>query len=82
MLSTPNASMKRSLALAILLLMPMAGCITDAPDVDAEEEAETPSLNRMNIVAQTLDRDVDQHSEYNVLKNSSCLLYTSPSPRD
>ena len=71
MISTPNASMKRSLALAILLLMPMAGCITDAPDVDAEEEAETPSLNRMNIVAQTLDRDVDQHSEYNVLENSS-----------
>ena len=90
MLSTPNASMKWSLALAILLLVPMAGCITDAPDVDAEEEAETPSLNRMNIVAQTLDRDVDQHSEYNVLENSSgqntlilcCLLYTSPSPRD
>ena len=71
MLSTPNASMKWSLALAILLLVPMAGCITDAPDVDAEEEAETPSLNRMNIVAQTLDRDVDQHSEYNVLENSS-----------
>ena len=70
MLSTPNTSMKRSLALAILLLVPMAGCITDAPDVDAEEEAETPSLNRMNIVAQTLDRDVDQHSEYNVLENS------------
>ena len=63
--------MKWSLALAILLLVPMAGCITDTPDVDAEEEAETPSLDRMNIVAQTLDRDVDQHSEYNVLENSS-----------
>ena len=62
MLSTPNASMKWSLALAILLLVPMAGCITDAPDVNAEEEAGTPSLNRMNIVAQTLDRDVDQYS--------------------
>tara|TARA_B100000900_G_scaffold283908_1_gene243201 strand:- start:441 stop:998 length:558 start_codon:yes stop_codon:yes gene_type:complete len=51
--------------------MPLAGCITDVENVDAQEEAETPSLDRMNIVAQTLDRDVDLYSEYNVLENSS-----------
>ena len=63
--------MKWSLPLILLLVMPLAGCITDVENVDAQEEAETPSLDRMNIVAQTLDRDVDQYSEYNVLENSS-----------
>ncbi len=63
--------MKWSLPLILLLVMPLAGCITDVENVDAQEEAETPSLDRMNIVAQTLDRDVDLYSEYNVLENSS-----------
>ena len=63
--------MKWALPLILLLVMPLAGCITDVENVDAQEEAETPSLDRMNIVAQTLDRDVDQYSEYNVLENSS-----------
>lgn len=63
--------MKWALPLILLLVMPLAGCITDVENVDAQEEAETPSLDRMNIVAQTLDRDVDLYSEYNVLENSS-----------
>ena len=63
--------MKWSLPLILLLVMPLAGCITDVENVDAQEEAETPSLDSMNIVAQTLDRDVDLYSEYNVLENSS-----------
>jgi len=63
--------MKWALPLILLLVMPLAGCITDVENVDTQEEAETPSLDRMNIVAQTLDRDVDLYSEYNVLENSS-----------
>ena len=34
----------------------------------------------MNIVAQTLDRDVDQYSEYNVLENSSARTPSSYGP--
>ena len=63
--------MKSLAILTVFLLIPVAGCITEVEDADSQVEAETPSLDRMNIVAQTLDRDVDQYSEYNVLENSS-----------
>ncbi len=64
-------AMKSLAILTVFLLIPVAGCITEVEDADSQVEAETPSLDRMNIVAQTLDRDVDQYSEYNVLENSS-----------
>jgi len=63
--------MKSLAILTVFLLIPVAGCITEVEDDDSQVEAEPPSLDRMNIVAQTLDRDVDQYSEYNVLENSS-----------
>ena len=63
--------MKSLAILTVFLLIPVAGCITEVEDDDSRVEAEPPSLDRMNIVAQTLDRDVDQYSEYNVLENSS-----------
>ena len=63
--------MKWTFLMALCLILPLSGCLsenleTSAPDTEGESQ-----LTRMNIVAQTLDRDVDQYSEYNVLENSS-----------
>ncbi len=71
LLRTSKKPMKWPVPLILLLLMPMSGCITDVEDGGPGEVTEAPSLDRMNIVAQTLDRDVDKHSEYDVLENSS-----------
>ena len=53
------------------ILLPLSGCISDVSDVDVSDSESEISLNRMNIVAQTLDREVDGYNEYNVLENSS-----------
>ena len=53
------------------ILLPLSGCISDVSDVDVSDSESESSLNRMNIVAQTLDREVDLYNEYNVLENSS-----------
>ena len=53
------------------ILLPLSGCISDVSDVDVSDSESESSLNRMNIVAQTLDREVDGYNEYNVLENSS-----------
>ena len=53
------------------ILLPLSGCISDASDVGVPDSESESSLNRMNIVAQTLEREVDRYNEYNVLENSS-----------
>ena len=53
------------------ILLPLSGCISEVPDTDVSDPESESSLNRMNIVAQTLDREVDLYNEYNVLENSS-----------
>ena len=55
----------------ICILLPLSGCISEVPDEDVSDSDNENSLNRMNIVAQTLARDVDKYSEFNVLENSS-----------
>lgn len=55
----------------ICTLLPLSGCISDTPDVDASVSSDEPTLNKVNIVAQTLEREVDRYDEFNVLENSS-----------
>ena len=55
----------------ICIIMPLSGCISEVSDLDVSDPESKSSLNRMNIVAQTLDREVDLYNEYNVLENSS-----------
>ena len=53
------------------MLLPLSGCISDVSDVEVSDPENESSLNRMNIVAQTLEREVDRYNDYNVLENSS-----------
>ena len=57
--------------LMICIIMPLSGCISEVSDLDVSDPESESSLNRMNIVAQTLDREVDLYNEYNVIENSS-----------
>ena len=57
--------------LMICILLPLSGCISDVSDVEVSDSDDESTLDRMNIVARTLDREVDQYDEYNVLENSS-----------
>mgnify|MGYP002011732327 CR=1 FL=1 len=63
--------MKWFLILMTCTLLPLSGCISDVSSIDEPDSDDEQGLDRMNIVARTLDREVDLHSEYNVLENSS-----------
>ena len=63
--------MKWTFLMALCLILPLSGCLSENLETSAPDTEGEPQLTRMNIVAQTLDRDVDQYSEYNVLENSS-----------
>lgn len=63
--------MKWTFLMVLCLVLPLSGCLSENLETSAPDTEGEPQLTRMNIVAQTLDRDVDQYSEYNVLENSS-----------
>ena len=69
---------KAVLVLVAILVLP--GCVTEDNVADlGESQGDDGELQGLNIVAQTLGRDVDVAPTYDLL---GCLLYTSPSPRD
>ncbi len=57
--------------LVTCILLPLSGCISDVSSIDESDSDGESTLDRMNIVAGTLDREVDRYGEYNVLENSS-----------
>ena len=57
--------------LVTCILLPLSGCISDVSSIDESDSDGESTLDRMNIVAGTLDREVDRYAEYNVLENSS-----------
>ena len=65
------SSMKWTFLMVLCLILPLSGCLSETLEKTTPETEGEPQLTRMNIVAQTLDRDVDRHSDYNVLENSS-----------
>tara|TARA_Y100000766_G_scaffold258976_1_gene247606 strand:- start:2522 stop:3115 length:594 start_codon:yes stop_codon:yes gene_type:complete len=57
--------------LVTCILLPLSGCISDVSSIDESDSDGESTLDKMNIVAGTLDREVDRYAEYNVLENSS-----------